>query len=119
MTGRGSGPPIGDVEPSIEGTDTHRGRQRPRWRGRGRRLAARTLNLPGTLTRGPWSIRVRGSQLATPNPPSRESVPTKDVGALGGGVGVADWLPRPLPLSIFLYRTKMKQNGKLMIDMIK
>ncbi|PKI61613.1 hypothetical protein CRG98_017988 [Punica granatum] len=37
----GSGPPIGDPDPSTEGAGTYKGRRRPRWRGRGCRLVAR------------------------------------------------------------------------------
>ncbi|PKI33760.1 hypothetical protein CRG98_045849 [Punica granatum] len=33
---------------------------------------------------------------ATPSPPPRLSVPTKDAGDLSGGVGIADWRPQPL-----------------------
>ncbi|PKI45315.1 hypothetical protein CRG98_034276 [Punica granatum] len=44
----GLGPPIGDPDLSTEVVRVLRGYRLPRWRGRGRRLAAQTLNLPGT-----------------------------------------------------------------------
>ncbi|PKI35137.1 hypothetical protein CRG98_044488 [Punica granatum] len=43
-----SGPPIGNPDPSTGVAGAHRGRRRPRWSGRGRRLAAPTPNRPRT-----------------------------------------------------------------------
>ncbi|PKI45082.1 hypothetical protein CRG98_034544 [Punica granatum] len=45
--------------------------------------------------RSPWWIRDRGHQSTTLTPPSRASAFSMGVGALGGGVRVADWQPRP------------------------
>ncbi|PKI26335.1 hypothetical protein CRG98_048976, partial [Punica granatum] len=36
----GSGPPIGNLDPSTKVAGAHRGHRRPRWRSRGRLLAA-------------------------------------------------------------------------------
>ncbi|PKI62258.1 hypothetical protein CRG98_017338 [Punica granatum] len=69
----------------------------------------------GDPSRSAQLIRGRGRQSATLTPPPRSLASSVGVGALGGGFGVADWQPRPLSLSIFHYRTKMKQNRKLTI----
>ncbi|PKI46491.1 hypothetical protein CRG98_033134 [Punica granatum] len=89
----------------------------------------------------------RGRQSTTPTPLPRSSASSVSIDDLDGGVGAANRLPRPLhrgrrsPLWVpttsvegsgspisdpdpsfpfdFLYRTKMKQNEKLMIGMIK
>ncbi|PKI72711.1 hypothetical protein CRG98_006890 [Punica granatum] len=44
----GLGPSINDLDPFTKVVSTNRGCQRPRWRGRGSRLAAPTLNLSKT-----------------------------------------------------------------------
>ncbi|PKI73707.1 hypothetical protein CRG98_005948 [Punica granatum] len=69
----GLGPQVGDHDPTTEVANTHRGLRKPRW---GRQSAAPTPP--------PWSL-------------------ASFVGAydLGGGVGVADQQPRPLPLFLF------------------
>ncbi|PKI65287.1 hypothetical protein CRG98_014325 [Punica granatum] len=59
----GSGPPIGDLDPSTEVVGTHRGRRRSRWRGRGRRLAAPTQN-QSRISNRRFSI---DSRLGSPN----------------------------------------------------
>ncbi|PKI38485.1 hypothetical protein CRG98_041122 [Punica granatum] len=80
-------PPIDDPDPSTEVASTYRGRWRPRWKGRGRRLAARTPNRPRTFVLSPFN----------------------------SGFGVADWLPRPLLPFRFSFWIKMKQNRKFRI----
>ncbi|PKI45736.1 hypothetical protein CRG98_033869 [Punica granatum] len=64
---------ISNPDPSIEVASVLRGYRRPRWRGRGRRLAARK------------SIKI--SDLKSP-------VSFMSTGDLNGGVEVADWRPQ-------------------------
>ncbi|PKI74332.1 hypothetical protein CRG98_005212 [Punica granatum] len=80
----GSSTPIGDPDPSIEGTGVLCGCRRPRWRGRGLRLAAPTPSL------SPRSIRGRGRQSANPTPLPRASASSVGADALGGGFKVAN-----------------------------
>ncbi|OWM86357.1 hypothetical protein CDL15_Pgr010699 [Punica granatum] len=57
----GSGPPIGNPDPSTEVSGAHRGRRRPRWRGRGRRLAAPNPELNGDKSEVPGRFGVRAA----------------------------------------------------------
>ncbi|PKI79491.1 hypothetical protein CRG98_000122 [Punica granatum] len=85
-----------DPSPSTEVAGTHRGLRRPRWRGRGSRLEASTLNRLGIPSQRFSVDSGLGRQSAIPTPPPRS--PASSVGAsdLGGRVDVADWQPRPL-----------------------
>ncbi|PKI75251.1 hypothetical protein CRG98_004291 [Punica granatum] len=85
-----SRPPIGDPNPSTEVANTHRGHQRPRWRGRGGRLAAPTPDQPRTPSR-------RFPVDSGLGPPIDDLDPsTEIVGPLRFGVGAANRRPRPL-----------------------
>ncbi|PKI77421.1 hypothetical protein CRG98_002194 [Punica granatum] len=89
----GLGPPISHPDPSTEVTSVLCRRRRPRWRDRGRRLAAPNPKSIGDLRLVPGRFRVRSLQLAIPTPPPRSAMSFVGVGDLGGGVGVADWRP--------------------------
>ncbi|PKI61810.1 hypothetical protein CRG98_017787 [Punica granatum] len=74
----GSGPPIGDPDPSIEDTGTNEERWRARWRGRGHRLVAptpkgrfRSIHRgPGTQEDAGDLVEGLGSLIDGPNPES-------------------------------------------------
>ncbi|PKI72446.1 hypothetical protein CRG98_007192 [Punica granatum] len=104
----GSGPPIGNPDPSTEVADAHKGRRRPLWRSRGCRLEAPNPESTGDKSEVPSRFGVRGLQSTTPIPPPRSLAPTEDARDLGGGVGVADWLPQPLLPFRFSFKTKME-----------
>ncbi|PKI55384.1 hypothetical protein CRG98_024235 [Punica granatum] len=63
-----------------------------------RRQSMTMILLPrsSALTEDPSDHENEGRQSTIPTPPPRLLTPIEDFGDLGGGIGVADWLPLPL-----------------------
>ncbi|PKI62900.1 hypothetical protein CRG98_016737 [Punica granatum] len=62
---------------------------------RGLRLAAPNPESTEDLRLVPGRFRVQGHQSETPTPPPRSSASSVGADDLGGGIGVANWRPKP------------------------
>ncbi|PKI33245.1 hypothetical protein CRG98_046367 [Punica granatum] len=99
---KGLRPPVSDPDPTTEVADAHRGCQKPQGWGWVANWWLQPPNRSGSQTRDPSRFEGGGCQSTALTLPPWS--PASSVGAcdVGGGVGVADRQPRPLPL-LFLF----------------